>query len=55
MQVADYYQMENQYAMKNLVNIIEVAISLIIMVALVFLTYLSSETASIRIDTFMTH
>jgi type IV pilus assembly protein PilC len=53
-QLADYYQMENQYAMKNLVNIIEVAISLIIMVALVFLTYLSSETASIRIDTFMT-
>ena len=53
-QLADYYQMENQYAMKNLVNVIEVAISLIIMVALVFLTYLSSETANIRIDTFMT-
>lgn len=53
-QLADYYQMENQYAMKNLVNVIEVSISLIIMVALVFLTYLSSETASIRIDTFMT-
>jgi type IV pilus assembly protein PilC len=54
-QLADYYQMENQYAMKNLVNVIEVSISVIIMVALVFLTYLSSETASIRIDTFMTH
>ena len=52
-QLADYYQMENQYAMKNLVNVIEVSISVIIMVALVFLTYLSSETASIRIDTFM--
>ena len=53
-QLADYYQMENQYAMKNLVNVIEVSISMIIMVALVFLTYLSSETASIRMDTFMT-
>jgi type IV pilus assembly protein PilC len=51
-QLADYYQMENQYAMKNLVSFIEVAISMIIMGALVFLTYLSSETASIRIDTY---
>jgi type IV pilus assembly protein PilC len=51
-QLADYYQMENQYAMKNLVSVIEVAISLIIMIALVFLTYLSSETAAIRIDPF---
>jgi len=50
--VADYYQMENQYAMKNLISIIEVAISMIIMVALVFLTYLSSETAAIKIDPF---
>ncbi len=52
-QLADFYQMENQYAMKNLVSFIEVAISMIIMVALVFLTYLSSETAAIRIDTTM--
>ena len=51
-QLADYYQMENQYAMKNLVSFIEVAISVIIMGALVFLTYLSSETASIRVDTY---
>lgn len=51
-QLADYYQMENQYAMKNLVSFIEVAISIIIMGALVFLTYLSSETASIRVDTY---
>jgi len=34
------------------VSFIEVAISMIIMGALVFLTYLSSETASIRIDTY---
>ncbi|MBI2619715.1 MAG: type II secretion system F family protein [Ignavibacteriales bacterium] len=51
-QLADYYQMENQYSMKNLVSFIEVAISMIIMVALVFLTYLSSETATIRVDQY---
>ena len=51
-QLADYYQMENQYSMKNLVSFIEVAISMIIMIALVFLTYLSSETATIRVDQY---
>jgi len=51
-QLADFYQMENQYAMKNLVSFIEVMISLIIMAAMVFLTYLSSETAAIKIDPF---
>jgi len=49
-QLADYYEMENGYAMKNLVNIIEVAVSVVIMVAMVFLTMLSSETASIKIE-----
>lgn len=51
-QLADFYQMENQYSMKNLVSFIEVSISVIIMLALVFLTYLSSETATIRVDTY---
>jgi type IV pilus assembly protein PilC len=49
-QLADYYEMENGYAMKNLVNVIEVAVSVVIMVAMVFLTMLSSETASIKIE-----
>ena len=48
-QLADFYQMENHYAMKNLVNFIEVFISVIIMVAMIFLTLLSSETASLNI------
>jgi type IV pilus assembly protein PilC len=48
-QLADYYQMENHYAMKNLVNFIEVIISVIIMTAMIFLTLLSSETASLHI------
>ncbi len=49
-QLADYYQMENGYAMKNLTNVIEMAITLMITLSLVFLTYLSSETAAIRIN-----
>ena len=50
-QLADFYQMENHYAMKNLINFIEVFISVIIMVAMIFLTLLSSETASMNIRT----
>lgn len=50
LQLADYYETENGYAMKNLVSLIEVSISLLIMGAMVFLTFLSSETASIKID-----
>lgn len=49
-QLADYYEMENRYAMKNLVNVIEVGVSIIIMFSMVFLTLLSSETASIKIQ-----
>jgi len=37
--------------MKNLINFIEVFISVIIMVAMIFLTLLSSETASLNIKT----
>jgi type IV pilus assembly protein PilC len=49
-QLADYYQMENGYAMKNLTNVIEMIVTVMITLSLVFLTYLSSETASIRIQ-----
>jgi type IV pilus assembly protein PilC len=48
-QLADFYQMENHYAMKNMINFIEVFISVIIMAAMIFLTLLSSETASMNI------
>jgi type IV pilus assembly protein PilC len=49
-QLADYYEIENRYAMKNLVNVIEVGVSMIIMLSMVFLTLLSSETAGIKIE-----
>ncbi|MCI0708015.1 MAG: type II secretion system F family protein [Ignavibacteriae bacterium] len=50
-QLADFYEMENRYALKNLTNMIELGISGMIMFVMIFLTYLSSETASIKIDT----
>jgi type IV pilus assembly protein PilC len=48
-QLADYYQMENGYAMKNLANVIEMSVTLMITLSLVFLTLLSSETANVRL------
>lgn len=50
MQVADYYQLENQFSMKNLMAMIEIFITMVIMGALVFLTLLSTETASLNIN-----
>ncbi|MFA6467349.1 MAG: type II secretion system F family protein [Bacteroidota bacterium] len=49
-QVADYYQLENQFSMKNLMAFIEISITIVIMAALVFLTLLSTETASLNIE-----
>lgn len=53
LQVADYYQMENQFSMKNLTGMIEISITVVIMMALVFLTLLSTETASLNIQPTM--
>lgn len=49
-QVADFYQLENQFAMKNLMSFIEIFITVVIMAALVFLTLLSTETASLNME-----
>lgn len=50
LQVADYYQLENHFAMKNLMSFIEILITVVIMAALVFLTILSTETASLNME-----
>lgn len=50
LQVADFYQLENQFSMKNLMAMIEISITIVIMIALVFLTLLSTETASLNIQ-----
>jgi type IV pilus assembly protein PilC len=49
-QLADYYETENGFAMKNLVSMIELAVTIVIMGSLVFLTLLSSETAGIDVN-----
>ena len=49
-QLADYYETENSFAMKNLVSVIELAVTVVIMGSLVFLTLLSSETAGIDVN-----
>lgn len=49
-QLADYYETENSFAMKNLVSMIELAVTMLIMGSLVFLTLLSSETAGIDVN-----
>ncbi|MDP1678465.1 MAG: type II secretion system F family protein [Bacteroidota bacterium] len=53
LQVADFYQLENQFSMKNLMSVIEISITIVIMAALVFLTLLSTETASLNIQPSM--
>ena len=49
-QLADYYETENSFAMKNLVSMIELGVTILIMGSLVFLTLLSSETAGIDVN-----
>jgi type IV pilus assembly protein PilC len=51
-QLAEFYQTENHYALKNLTSVIEVSISIMIMIAMVFLTYLSTEMSSVSVDTY---
>lgn len=51
-QLADFYEMENRFALKNMVDFIQLMISLIIMVAMIFLTVLSSETANVSVNRY---
>ncbi|MDE3058427.1 MAG: type II secretion system F family protein [Bacteroidota bacterium] len=48
MQLADYYEKETGYRMKNAIDMIQLAISMIIMIVLTALTLVSSETATIK-------
>lgn len=52
MQLADFYEMENKYALKNLIDVIQLIVSFIIMIAMVFLTLISSETANVSVKKF---
>jgi type IV pilus assembly protein PilC len=47
-QLAEYYEKETSYKMRNAIDYIQVLISMIIMIVLTALTIVSSETATIR-------
>jgi type IV pilus assembly protein PilC len=48
LQLADYYEKETGYRMRNAIDLIQLVISMIIMVVLTALTLVSSETATIK-------
>lgn len=48
LQLAEYYEKETSYKMRNAIDYIQVVISMIIMVVLTALTIVSSETATVR-------
>jgi type IV pilus assembly protein PilC len=50
-QLADYYEKETTYKMRNAIDFIQVGVSLIIMVVLTLLTLVSTETASFHPST----
>ncbi len=47
-QLAEYYEKETTYKMRNAIDFIQLAISMVIMIVLTALTIVSSETATIR-------
>jgi type IV pilus assembly protein PilC len=47
-QLAEYYEKETTYKMRNAIDIIQLWISMIIMIVLTALTIVSSETATIK-------
>src|ERR1035437_9448479 len=48
LQLANYYESETVYKLKNLIELIQVFIAMIIMVVMILLTLVSSETATVR-------
>ena len=48
LQLAEYYEKETGYRMRNAIDIIQLVISMIIMVVLTALTLVSSETATVK-------
>ena len=48
LQIANYYESETVYRLKNLIELIQVFIAMIIMVVMILLTLVSAETATIH-------
>lgn len=52
-QLADYYELQTSYKMESVIDSINLSISMVIMIVLVFITIVSSETAVIQPNTPM--
>lgn len=48
LQLANYYETETVYKLKNLIELIQVAIAMFIMIVMIALTLVSAETATVR-------
>ena len=48
LQVANYYEKETSYKLNNIVDMIQVAIAMIILVVMIAITIVSAETAVIK-------
>ena len=48
LQLAEYYEKETSYKLRNAIDYIQLSISMIIMIVLTALTIISSETATVR-------
>ena len=48
LQIANYYEAETVYRLKNVIELIQVFIAMVIMVVMILLTLVSAETATIR-------
>ncbi len=48
LQLANYYETETVYKLKNLIEIVQVAIAMFIMIVMILLTLVSAETAVVR-------
>lgn len=52
LQIANYYEKETVYKLKNVVDFIQIVVAMIIMIVMTALTIVSSETATISPNTF---
>jgi type IV pilus assembly protein PilC len=48
LQLANYYETETVYKLKNLIELIQVGIAMFIMIVMILLTLVSAETATVR-------
>lgn len=48
LQLANYYESETVYKLKNIIELIQVVIAMVIMIVMIMLTVVSAETATVR-------